>query len=102
MSSDTSTTTTAGTGIELTLWERITDTIGSVSENIVGFMGRLFGSSNERVVRSLRYIRPRQSDAHTVIPGSLLDRVNQLEPVMHTMSDASLKELTAQFRECLA
>jgi preprotein translocase subunit SecA len=90
------------TKLDVGLWESITDTLSTMSEGIVGFIGRLFGSSNERIVRSIGYLRNRPGDAHTVIAGSLLDQVNRLEPVMRSLSDASLKELTVQFRECVA
>ena len=86
------------TNLEASLWEKFTDTLSSVSEGIVGFLGRLFGSSNDRLVRSLGYVRPRGSEAHTVAPGSLLDRVNALEPLMLEMHDADFEQLTAYLR----
>ena len=61
-----------------------------MSEGVVNFLGRMFGSSNERVIRRLGYIRSRSSDAHTVIPGSVLDQVNSLEEHMKALSDDEL------------
>src|SRR5262249_7331181 len=90
------------TKIETTLWERFTEKVGAITEGVVGFLGRLFGSSNERIIRALGYIRRRQTDAHTVIPGSHLAQVNELEPLMLTLTDAALKDLTRHFRLCLA
>jgi preprotein translocase subunit SecA len=89
---------TTEANLDVGLWERFTDTLSSISEGIVGFLGRLFGSSNERLVRALGYIRPKGSDAHTVAPGSLLDKVNALEPLMQELRDDEFEQLTAYFR----
>src|SRR5262249_12237411 len=83
------------------LWERLTDAISSFGEGIMNFLGRLFGSSNERYVRKLGSSRNR--DGETVAaPGSLLAQVNDLEPLMRAFTDEALKGLTPQFRACLA
>ena len=66
------------TKVETSFWERFTDTLGAWGEGIVNFLGRLFGSSNERYIRSLGYIRAREGE-HTVVPGSLLAQVNDIE-----------------------
>ncbi|HYV36256.1 MAG TPA: preprotein translocase subunit SecA, partial [Gemmataceae bacterium] len=91
------------TKMDISLWERVSDAFGSFSEGIVGFLGRMFGSSNERFVRNLGYIKSRGGDVtHTVTPGSLLARVNELEPTMQAKSEAELKAMTAELRERLA
>jgi preprotein translocase subunit SecA len=87
--------------MEVSLWEKLTDSLGAFSEGMVGFLGRLFGSSNERTIRSLGYIRNRDG-SHTVVPGSLLAQVNELEEHVQTLSDDDLKALTSAFRERLA
>src|SRR5260221_14542822 len=86
------------TNLDVGIWEKFTDTLSTVSEGIVGFLGRLFGSSNERLVRSIGYIRPKGSEAHTIAPGSLLDRVNALEPLMDEVRDEEFEQLTLYFR----
>src|SRR5262245_1194442 len=90
------------TTVETSWWERFTDGISAFFEGIVSFLGRLFGSSNERIIRSLGYIRRRPTDEHTVIPGSLLAQVNDLEEHMEAQSDEELKALTPAWRERLA
>jgi preprotein translocase subunit SecA len=62
---------------------------------------RLFGSSNQRYIRKLGYVRAKDG-SHTVIPGSLLAQVNDLEPQMRALSDEELAGLTPKFRERLA
>jgi preprotein translocase subunit SecA len=89
--------------MDISFWEKFTDSLGALSEGLVGFLGRLFGSSNERQVRAIGYLRPRGGEEeHTVAPGSILAQVNALEETMVALTDASLKDLTSQFRACLA
>jgi preprotein translocase subunit SecA len=87
--------------LDVGVWEKFTDGLSAVSEGVVGFLGRLFGSSNERLVRSIGYIRPRGSEAHTVAPGSILDQVNSLEETMKQLRDDEFERLTADFRRRL-
>src|SRR5258708_7987957 len=87
--------------LELSLWEKLTDTLGSISEGVVGIMGRLFGSNNEKLIRAVGYVRGKASEAHTVIAGSLLAQVNAWEEHMQSLSDDDLKGMTAHFRERL-
>jgi preprotein translocase subunit SecA len=89
------------TKIETTLWERLTDGLSNVGEGVVGFLGRMFGSSNDRLVRSLGYLRPNPTEAHHVVPGSLLDQVNALEPLIVELRDDEFEKLTAEFRRRL-
>src|SRR6185437_3215738 len=73
------------------------------SEGVGTFLLGLFGSSNERYIRGLGYIRATAAGAtHTVIPGSLLAQVNELEEKMRGLSDDELKALTPKYRERLA
>ena len=89
------------TKMETNFLEKIGDTLNSFIEGSFGFVNRLFGSANERTVKSLGYIRPRGAEAHTVLPGSLLDQINKLEDRMKALSDDGLKEQTAKFKERL-
>ena len=86
------------TSLDVGIWDRFTDGLSAVSEGIVGFLGKLLGSSNERLIRSLGYIRPKGSEGHAVTPGSFLDRVNALEPIMLELRDDEFEKLTADFR----
>jgi preprotein translocase subunit SecA len=89
--------------MEISFWEKLTDSFGAFTESIVRFLSRLFGSSNERQITSIGYIRPRGGEEqHKVIPGSILDQVNALEETMVALTDDSIKDLTPQLRACLA
>jgi preprotein translocase subunit SecA len=87
--------------IELSLWERLSDTFGAFSEGVVGILGRVFGSSNEKLIRAAGYVRSKGTEEHAIVPGSLLDQVNSWEEHMQSLSDGDLKQMTAQFRERL-
>jgi preprotein translocase subunit SecA len=91
------------TSMDVGFWEKLGDGLSAFSEGVGSFLLRLFGSSNERYVRSLGYVRNSNGDTtHTVTPGSLLAQVNELEEKMHGLSDDDLKALTPKFRERLA
>ncbi len=92
----------ADTKLELSFWEKLTDTFGALSENVVGFLGRLLGSNNEKQIRAVGYIRSKTAEMHTIVPGSILDLVNSWEEHMRELSDEDLKGMTAHFRERLA
>src|SRR5437868_3252315 len=91
------------TQVDVSLLEKIGDRLSTVSEGVVGFLTRILGSSNENYIRKLGYIRSRSTgQAHSVIPGSLLARVNDLEPKMQALSPDELKGLTPKFRDRLS
>jgi preprotein translocase subunit SecA len=91
-------TTAARPAIDATIWDKIGDTFNGFVEGSIGFVTRLWGSANDRAVKSLGYVRPKGAEAHTVLPGSVLDRVNALEPQMQALTDAELKGLSDQYR----
>src|SRR4051794_15293406 len=89
--------------MELGLWERFTDSVGSFSEGVVGFLGRMFGSNTDRYVKNIGYLRSRDPEVtHTVVPGSILAQVNALEETMAAKSEAELKGMAAHWRERFA
>ncbi|GIW79111.1 MAG: hypothetical protein KatS3mg105_0918 [Gemmatales bacterium] len=89
--------------VDTSFWEKLSDGLSAFSEAVANFITRLFGSSNERTLRKLGYIRSRDSEnGYMPAPGSLIARVNELEPRMEALTDAELKELTPKFRQRLA
>ncbi|MFT3880023.1 MAG: hypothetical protein QM703_10240 [Gemmatales bacterium] len=102
MASITNTTNTAA-GDDSSLWDKVGDFFGGVSEGVNGLLGKMFGSSNERVVRGYGFQRLKDQDPpYRITPGSVLDQINQLEPTMKAMSDEELRGLTPKFRARLA
>jgi preprotein translocase subunit SecA len=91
------------TKMDVGILEKIGDAFNSFSEKTVSFLTRLLGSSNERVVRKLGLIASKDPQKpYQVVPGSLLARINELEPTMQALTDEELKGLTPKFRERLA
>src|SRR5690348_15378133 len=91
------------TELKASFLERLGDGFTTFTEGVMGFITRLVGgSSSERVTKGLGYFRPKGSDVHTAISGSMLAKVNELEPKMQALSDAELKEQTTKFRARLA
>ncbi len=90
------------TKMEISFWDKLGDGISAFSETFSRMLTRVFGSSNERYIRKLGYIRPSKPGAErTVVPGSLLDQVNSLEEKMRALSDEQIRELTPEFRNRL-
>jgi preprotein translocase subunit SecA len=84
-------------------WEKLSDGLSAFSEGVGKFFLNLFGSSNERTIRSLGYVRaPKAGAVHTVIPGSLLAQINDLETVYQAMSDEDLRGTAGRLKEKLA
>jgi len=85
------------------VFEKIGDAFSSASERFMRFLTRMFGSDNERQIRALGYVRGTGPDATpTILPGSFLARVNDLEASMQALTDAELAALTPKFRQRLA
>src|SRR6266478_5067445 len=83
--------------------EKIGETLSGFSERLASLITRLFGSSNERTIRRMGYIRTRNREQpYTITPGSQLAQVNALEEKTRALSDEELKGLTLQFRERLS
>src|SRR5262245_43008416 len=90
------------TKMDVSFLEKLSDKLSAFSEGVVNLLGRMFGSSNERYLRKLGYIRVSGGDPpYRMQAGSILARVCALEEQMHALSPAELKELTPKFRERL-
>src|SRR5262245_34322494 len=89
--------------LDVSFLEKLGDGLSAFSEGLGGFLTRLLGSSNERYIRKLGYVRSNDPDnPYTVTPGLMLEQVNKLEEKMQALSDEELRGLTPKFRERLA
>jgi len=78
------------TNLEPSFLDRLGDGFNKFIEGSVGFISRLMGgSANDRMVKSVGYIRPKGAEQHSVLPGSILDKVNRLEPEMQAVDPAA-------------
>jgi preprotein translocase subunit SecA len=87
--------------METSIWDKIGDTFNGFVEGSIGFVTRLFGTANDRAVRGVGYVRPKNALTHTVLPGSILEKVNALEEPMKLLSDDDLRGLSTKYRERL-
>src|SRR3954469_15318957 len=84
------------------LLERLGDKFNSLTEGVMNLITRIMGGNpSERTVKSLGYYRPKGAAAHTVIPGSVLGKVNDLEGQMEKLTDEELKTQSDKYRERL-
>ena len=81
--------------------DKFSDAFNVVLGGTERFITRMFGSANERRVRSIGFARDKQGNS-SVTPGSTLDRINQLEPNYEKLSDAELRETASKLRRRLA
>src|SRR3984957_18484656 len=85
------------------LWEKVSDGVSNLLDGAGTAITRMLGSSNERYVRQLGYIRPNKPGAvPAVVPGSLLAQINSFEEKMRALSEEQLQGMTADFRQRLA
>ena len=84
---------------------QILDKVGDAFNVVLGgaerFITNIFGSSNERRVRNIGFSRDKTGKS-LILPGSALDRINQLEPDLEKLSDAELRETASKMRKRLA
>src|ERR1051326_1686923 len=86
--------------MELNFWERIGDFFSGATEWISRTLTRLFGSANERAIRTLGYVFSKDAKVPpTITAGSLLHQVNSLEEGMRQKSDDDLRALGPQWKE---
>ncbi|CAN5599246.1 hypothetical protein BH23PLA1_BH23PLA1_04750 [soil metagenome] len=69
------------------LWDKTTNAMNAFSEGVSNGLVRLFGNSNERLIRRLQPIAA---------------QISEMEPTIQVLSDAELKSKTIEFRNRLA
>ncbi len=81
--------------------EKVGEWFNASTSAVERFITRLFGSSNERRVEQIGFVRDKEGNA-TIVPGSLLEQINHLEPDFEKLTDEELKQSAAKFRARLA
>jgi len=81
-------------------FERVGDFFVGLTAMIERLITRLFGASNDRMIRRLGFVRKGSNDS--IVPGSILDRIDKLEPELERLTDDELRETTARLRARLA
>lgn len=80
--------------------EKIGDFFIALTAAIERIVTQLFGASNERMMKRLGFVR--KGDQTSIVPGSLLDKINQQEGDWEKLSDDELRETASKFRERLS
>jgi preprotein translocase subunit SecA len=80
--------------------EKIGDFFIALTAAIERSLTKLFGASNERMMKRLGFVR--KGAETTIVPGSILDRINQQAGAWEALSDDELRQTAAKFRERLA
>ncbi|HUG92219.1 MAG TPA: preprotein translocase subunit SecA [Planctomycetaceae bacterium] len=82
-------------------FEKLSDWFNAFTAWVERFLTRLFGSSNERRVAEIGFVRGKDGNV-TIRRDSILDRINRLEPHYERLSDDELKQTAPRLRERLA
>ena len=80
--------------------EKVGDFFTAATQKIERGITTLFGSSNERQMRRLGFLRDASGET-LIAPGSLLDRINSLEPDYQKLSPEELLQTSARLRQRL-
>ncbi len=80
--------------------EKVGDFFTAATQKIERGITTLFGSSNERQMRRLGFLRD-ASGVTRIAPGSLLDRINSLEAAYEKLSPEELLQTSAKLRQRL-
>ena len=80
--------------------EKFGDMFSAATAKIERGITSVFGSSNENRIKKFGFVRDKHG-RDTVIPGSLLDQINALEPTWRAKSDGELSQTASQLRERL-
>ena len=81
-------------------FERLGDFFVGLTAIIERMITRLFGASNDRIIRKLGFVR--KGTNTSILPGSVLDRINKLEPELQQLTDDQLRGTTERLRARLA
>jgi preprotein translocase subunit SecA len=90
-------------GMEPSFFERLGDKFNAFVEGCVRLISRLLGgSADDRRIKGLGYFRAKNAEVQTVIGGSPLAKVNELEPKMQALTDEQLKGISTELKGRLA
>ena len=78
-------------------FSKVGDFFTGVTTKLERGITAMFGSSNERRVAQIGFVREKDGSSR-IAAGSVVDRINQLEPTLEKLSDDELKESSAKFR----
>ncbi|MCH7685741.1 MAG: preprotein translocase subunit SecA [Planctomycetes bacterium] len=81
--------------------DNLVDWFSSFTSWIERSITRIFGASNERTIQKIGFARDKEGN-DLIVSGSVIDRINQLEPEMEKLTEGELKQSAEKFRKRLA
>ena len=81
--------------------DKLGEWLTTVTAFLERFLTGLFGSSNERQIRKLGFVRDKEGNDE-IVPGSMLAEIDSFEPELMKLSDDELKETASKLRARLA
>ncbi|NBR04303.1 MAG: preprotein translocase subunit SecA [Planctomycetes bacterium] len=89
--------------VQTSFLDRLIEFFSSFPEMVGKLLLSILGDSNERYVRSLGFVRSNKPDSvPKITPGTLLAKINDVEPEMLALSDDELRQMASKLRERLA
>ncbi|QDT42034.1 preprotein translocase subunit SecA [Gimesia alba] len=77
--------------------DKLGEWLTTVTAFLERFLTGLFGSSNERQIRKLGFVRDKEGKDE-IVPGSMLAEIDSFEPELMKLSDDELKETASKLR----
>jgi len=89
--------------VQTSFLDRLIEFFSSFPEMVGKLLLSILGDSNERYVRSLGFVRSNKPDSvPKITPGTLLAKINDVEPKMLALSDDELRQMATKLRARLA
>lgn len=76
---------------------KVGDLFTAITSTVERGITGMFGSSNERRVKNIGFVREKNGDSK-IVPGSLIDQIGQLEPKYQALSEEELKQTSSKLR----
>lgn len=80
--------------------EKVGEFFSSITSGVERTITNVFGSSNERRIKNIGYVRDKDGNS-SIVPGSVLDQINSFESEYDKLSDEELKGTSARLRKRL-
>ena len=89
--------------VQTSFLDKLIEFVSSFPEMFGKLLLIILGDNNERYVRSLGFVRSNKPDSvPKITPGTLLAKINDVEPEMLALSDDELRQMASKLRDRLA
>ncbi|RLS60347.1 MAG: preprotein translocase subunit SecA [Planctomycetota bacterium] len=89
--------------VQTSFLDKLIEFVSSFPEMFGKLLLIILGDNNERYIRSLGFVRSNKPDSvPKITPGTLLAKINDVEPEMLALSDDELRQMASKLRDRLA